>query len=47
MTISELGYGEEDIPEIVEGALVQQRLLVNSPKPIDARALEMILRESL
>jgi alcohol dehydrogenase class IV len=47
MTISELGYGEEDIPEIVEGALMQQRLLVNSPKPIDAMALEMILRESL
>jgi hydroxyacid-oxoacid transhydrogenase len=47
MTISELGYGEEDIPEIVEGALVQQRLLVNSPKPIDAAALEIILRESL
>ena len=34
-TIGELGYDEEDIPAIVEGALKQQRLLVNSPKPVD------------
>lgn len=47
MTISEIGYGEEDIPAIVEDALKQQRLLVNAPIPVDAAALEAILRESL
>jgi alcohol dehydrogenase class IV len=47
MTISEIGYGEEDIPAIVEDALKQQRLLVNAPTPVDAAALETILRESL
>ena len=46
-TISEVGYKEEDIPAIVEGALKQQRLLVNAPKPVDAAALEAILRDSL
>ena len=46
-TISEVGYEEDDIPAIVEGALKQQRLLVNAPKPVDAAALEAILRDSL
>ena len=46
-TISEIGYREEDIPAIVDGALKQQRLLVNSPKPVDVSALEAILRDSL
>jgi hydroxyacid-oxoacid transhydrogenase len=46
-TVSEVGYEEADIPAIVEGALKQQRLLVNAPKPVDAAALEAILRDSL
>ena len=46
-TISEVGYAEDDIPAIVEGALKQQRLLVNAPKPVDVAALEAILRDSL
>jgi len=37
----------KDIPAIVEGALKQQRLLVNSPRPVDVAALETVLRESL
>jgi alcohol dehydrogenase class IV len=46
-SVTEVGYAEDDIPEIVEGALKQQRLLVNAPKPVDADALETILRDSL
>ncbi|MCO5063064.1 MAG: iron-containing alcohol dehydrogenase [Rhizobiaceae bacterium] len=44
--ISELGYGEADIPALVAGALKQQRLLVGAPKPIDAAGIESILRSS-
>ena len=46
-TISELGYTEDDIPELVEGALQQQRLLAVAPREIGAHDLERILRESL
>ncbi len=46
-TISEVGYEKEDIPAIVEGALKQQRLLVNAPKPVDDLSLEAILSDSL
>lgn len=45
--IAELGYGEEDIPALVEGALKQQRLLVIAPKTPDADDLAEILRQSL
>lgn len=45
--IAELGYTEEDIPAIIEGALKQQRLLAGSPKPVDAGVLESILRQSI
>ena len=47
MTIGELGYDERDIPALVEGAMKQQRLLVNAPKPVDEAALGAILRDSL
>ena len=33
--IAELGYGEDDIPALVEGALKQQRLLVIAPREPD------------
>lgn len=45
--IAELGYGEADIPAIIEGALKQQRLLTGAPKPVDASVLEHILRQSI
>jgi hypothetical protein len=35
------------MPAIVEGAMKQQRLLVNAPKPVDVTALEAILHDSL
>lgn len=45
--IAELGYGEEDIPALVQGALKQQRLLVGAPKAIDAAGIEAVMRQSL
>ena len=45
--IAELGYGEGDIPALVEGALAQQRLLVIAPRAPSADDLAAILRESL
>lgn len=46
-TITEVGYGTEDIPALVDGAMKQQRLLVNSPRAVDEAALAAILRDSL
>jgi hydroxyacid-oxoacid transhydrogenase len=45
--IRELGYGEDDIPALVEGALKQQRLLVVAPREAGPDQLAAILRESL
>jgi hydroxyacid-oxoacid transhydrogenase len=45
--IEELGYTEDDIPALVEGALKQQRLLVIAPKTPTADDLADILRASL
>ena len=35
--IAELGYDEDDVPALVEGALKQQRLLVVSPREVSRR----------
>ena len=35
--LAELGYDEDDVPALVEGALKQQRLLVISPRRSVAR----------
>ncbi len=45
--IAELGYGEEDIPALVEGALQQQRLLVLAPREPDAEDLAQLFRDSM
>jgi hydroxyacid-oxoacid transhydrogenase len=45
--IAELGYGEDDIPALVEGALKQHRLLVVAPREAGPDDLARILRESL
>ena len=45
--IAALGYGEEDIPALVEGALRQQRLLVIAPRDVGGDDLAGILRASL
>jgi hydroxyacid-oxoacid transhydrogenase len=45
--IADLGYDEDDIPALVEGALKQQRLLVIAPREPSADDLAAILRASL
>ncbi|HWK28419.1 MAG TPA: hydroxyacid-oxoacid transhydrogenase [Solirubrobacter sp.] len=45
--IAELGYDEDDVPALVEGALKQQRLLVVAPREAGPRDLARILTESL
>jgi alcohol dehydrogenase class IV len=46
-SLSELGYDDSDIPDLVEGARAQQRLLVGTPRPVSDDDLATILRESL
>ena len=46
-SLAELGYDEQDIGDLVEGALAQQRLLAGTPREVDASDLASILRESL
>jgi hydroxyacid-oxoacid transhydrogenase len=45
--IAELGYGEDDVPALVEGALKQQRLLAVAPKDPSERDLTHILNASM
>jgi alcohol dehydrogenase class IV len=45
--VRELGYTEDDIDDLVEGAMKQQRLLVGSPKDVAEEDLAAILRESM
>ena len=45
--VRELGYDEDDIDELVDGAMKQQRLLVGSPKEVTEDDLAGILRESM
>jgi alcohol dehydrogenase class IV len=46
-TISEVGYGEDDLPDLVRGAMLQQRLLAVAPLPVDEALLERVFRDSL
>ena len=45
--VRELGYSEDEIPQLVEGAMKQQRLLVGAPKEVTEDDLANILRESM
>jgi len=42
-----VGYSEEDVPRLVEKAHAQQRLLVNSPKPVGKPELEALFRDAM
>jgi alcohol dehydrogenase class IV len=44
--LSALGYGEADIPALIDGTLKQQRLLVNCPRDIGAEELRQIIERS-
>lgn len=45
--IGALGFGEKDIPALVEGAMKQQRLLRMAPRDVEESVLDDIFRESL
>jgi hydroxyacid-oxoacid transhydrogenase len=45
--VRELGYGEDDIDDLVDGAMKQQRLLVGAPREVTEEDLANILRESM
>ena len=42
-----LGYGERDIPSLLEGTLKQPRLLSGAPRAVGSAEITAILRESL
>ncbi|MFN8222101.1 MAG: hydroxyacid-oxoacid transhydrogenase [Gaiellales bacterium] len=45
--LEEVGYGADDVPALVAGAEMQQRLLACAPLPVDGTLLERVLRNSL
>ena len=45
--LGEVGYGEADVDDLVEGAVQQQRLLATAPKPVTADDLAGIIGASL
>jgi hydroxyacid-oxoacid transhydrogenase len=45
--VEAVGYGAADVPDLVEGALAQQRLLSVAPAPVTADDLAAIFRASL
>jgi len=45
--LGEVGYGEADVDDLVEGAVKQQRLLATAPKDVTEDDLATILRGSL
>ena len=42
-----VGYGEADLAALTRGTLVQQRLLTNSPRAVDASAIDSLFRAAL
>jgi alcohol dehydrogenase class IV len=44
--LAALGYGEADVPALVDGTLKQQRLLVNCPRAVGAEELRDIIQQS-
>jgi hydroxyacid-oxoacid transhydrogenase len=45
--IAELGYAEDDVPALVDGAMKQQRLLVGAPREVSETDLAHILTASM
>jgi hydroxyacid-oxoacid transhydrogenase len=45
--VAEFGYGEDDIPALVDGALKQQRLLAVAPKEVGADDLRHVITASM
>jgi hydroxyacid-oxoacid transhydrogenase len=45
--VRELGYSEDDVEDLVEGAMKQQRLLVGAPRDVSEEDLADVIRESM
>ena len=45
--IGAVGFGEDDVDDLVEGSLKQQRLLTTAPRDVDADDLAGIFRRSI
>jgi len=45
--VAEFGYGEDDIPALVAGALKQERLLAVAPKPVTEQDVRHIITASM
>jgi hydroxyacid-oxoacid transhydrogenase len=45
--VAELGYTEDDIPELVAGAIAQERLLAGAPRPVGEDDLRHIITASM
>ena len=47
MELSEVGYGPNDIEELVQGTLPQHRVTKLSPRPADADDLRQLFSDSM
>ena len=45
--IGAVGYGEQDVPDLVPGTMKQQRLLATCPRPVGEEEIAEILRKSV
>ena len=45
--LAEVGFGEHDVDDLVEGALKQQRLLATAPKEVTPDDLAGVFRGSM
>ena len=45
--LTAIGYGEHDVPALIEGTLKQPRLLAGAPREVGARDIDWILKESM
>lgn len=47
LDLSALGYGDGDVLTLVEGTIVQRRLLDNAPRPVDEAALTRLFQAAM
>jgi len=45
--LAALGFSDEDVPGLAQGCHEQQRLLVNTPVPVDIADLEATFRDAM
>ena len=45
--VGAVGFGEQDVGDLVDGALKQQRLLATAPRNVTAEDLDLIFRRSM